>query len=350
MCNNVDMTAVTEPGERVGGRPIPERRDVDRDLFEREILTAGRPVVMRGLVADWPVVKAGRSGDDLRRYLVERDTGAPVGALTAPASAQGRFHYNADLTGFNFRRVQLRLADALTTILQYGSEAQAPSLAVQSVSTRGQLSGFDRENPMPLLDPAIEPRIWVGTRGVVATHHDPSENIACCVAGRRRFTLFPPDQARNLYLGPFELTPAGAQISLADLTDPDLDRFPRLAEALDAAWTTELEPGDALYIPYLWWHHVEATEAVNMLVNYWWDAQPAERGRPQDALTLAMLAIRDLPPTHRAAWRAMFDHYVFDDAAVDAAHVPPHAQGMLGPLDPRTARQIRAALARTLSR
>lgn len=293
---------------------------------------------------------AGQSFDTLGAYLIARDSGAAVGAMGAPASARGRFHYTDDLTGFNFRKVQLRLAEALELMSRYAEGDDQPSLAVQSLPTRRHLAGFEAENPMPLLDSGIEPRVWIGTRGVVATHHDPSDNLACCVAGRRRFTLFPPDQARNLYLGPLELTPAGAQISMVDALAPDLERYPRFAQAMENAWTTELEPGDVLYIPYLWWHHVESLGSINMLVNYWWDSQPAENGRPTDALTLAMLAIRDLPPAHRQAWRAMFDHHVFDDQAGAVDHLPSQVQGVMGPVDARTARQIRAALARALSR
>jgi hypothetical protein len=50
----------------------------------------------------------------------------------------------------------------------------------------------------------------------------------------------------------------------------------------------ELEPGDALHIPSMWYHHVEGLEPFNMLVNYWWRehaglARPAAgRAQPRD--------------------------------------------------------------------
>src|SRR3546814_19620038 len=80
----------------------------------------------------------------------------------------------------------------------------------------------------------------------VAPHYDLMENVACCVAGRRRFTLFPPDQLANLYPGPFELTPAGTPVSMVDPFAPDLDRYPRFAEAGTHARGATLEPGEAL--------------------------------------------------------------------------------------------------------
>ena len=77
--------------------------------------------------------------------------------------------------------------------------------------------------------PPIVPRLWLGNAIRVATHYDLMENIGVVVAGRRRFTLFPPDQLANLYMGPLELTPAGTPVSLVDPDAPDLARFPRFA-------------------------------------------------------------------------------------------------------------------------
>ena len=115
---------------------------------------------------------------------------------------------------------------------------------------------------MPLLRPAVAPRIWIGNRVKVQTHFDLLDNIACVVGGRRRFTLFPPEQVPNLYIGPLDFTPSGTPMSMVPLTNPDFARYPRFAEALPPRSRRELEPGDALYIPYGWWHHVEVVDAV----------------------------------------------------------------------------------------
>jgi hypothetical protein len=167
--------------------------------------------------------------------------------------------------------------------------------------------------------------------------------------GQRRFTLFPPDQFRNLYLGPIDNTPAGRAVSMVDLAAPDLATYPRFADAMASALVADLEPGDALYIPSLWYHHVEASAPFNVLINYWWRDTPRFLGQPQNALNHAILAIRDLPPAQRDIWRAMFEHYVFSGGTDAAAHIPPPAQGVLAPFDAQSAGRMHAFLLRSFS-
>lgn len=328
-----------------------EARGLEPGRFHDEILPAARPTILRGLVRHWPVVAAGRASPAaLVEYVKRFDRSVPVGAMMGPPGIAGRFHYNDDLSGFNFRRSSVRLAAGLDLLLEYAGRDNPPSLAIQSVPVRDNLPGFEAENPLPLLGGAVEPRVWIGNAVTVAAHHDPSENIACVAAGRRRFTLLPPDQISNLYMGPFELTPAGPAVSMVDFSAPDFARHPRFRAALEASITAELEPGDALYIPYLWWHQVESLDPLNMLVNYWWAPPDQGRGRPLDALMHAILALRDLPPPHRAAWKSLFDHYVFEVDGPAADHLPADRRGVQGPLDRTAILSIRAALARALGR
>lgn len=330
---------------------IAEAVRVTPQMFNEEIVPKAKPVVMRGLIANWPAVAEGRrSTEAAADYFTRLDRGAGVNAMFGPPGIRGKFFYNQDLSGFNFQRRPVKLKAALDLLVEYGLEESPPALAIQSVPVREALADFERDNRMPLVPASVEPRVWIGNAATVATHQDPSENIACCVAGQRRFTLFPPDQVANLYMGPLELTPAGPAISMVDLDEPDLERFPNFGSALGTAMTAELDPGDALYIPYLWWHHVRATEPLNVLVNYWWTPSDSRRGRPMDALMHAMLAIRDLPPPHRDAWRTLFEHYVFEQNGPAAAHLAPSRRGVMGELDPPTIRSLRAALAQTLSK
>ena len=197
------------------------------------------------------------------------------------------------------------------------------------------------ENRLSLL-PDVRPRIWIGNRIRVAPHYDVKENIACCVAGRRRFTLFPPDQIANLYPGPFELTPAGTPVSMVDMHDPDLSLYPRFAQAWEHSVQAALEPGDAIYIPYCWWHGVESLEPLSILINYWWnEGEPEGIGSPYEALLHGLYALRHLPPERRAVWKAMMDYYVFEESGDPVAHLPANTRGMLGQHSPAIFAQMR---------
>lgn len=329
---------------------VDQVQGVTAERFHQEIVPAGRPVVLRGLVRSWPVVAAAEeSGTALGAYLGRFDRDRPLGAMVGPPKIKGRFFYNDELTGFNFRRQSVKLTGAFEFLLRAAEEAEPPAFAIQSAQVWNNLPGFEAENPMHLLGPEVEPRVWIGNRVIVAAHHDPSENIACVVAGRRRFTLFPPEQIANLYMGPMEKTPAGTVVSMVDFDHPDLEAHPGFAEAMEAALVADLEPGDALFIPCMWWHHVRSLDSINMLVNYWWGPAKADKSHPMDAMFHAMLTIRELPEAHRAAWRAHFDHYVFGGGGA-GAHLPSARQGVLGPLDEKLRTELKDAIQRGLTR
>ena len=95
---------------------------------------------------------------------------------------------------------------------------------------------------------------------------------------------------------------------------------------------------------------VESLDAVNGLVNFWWRQSPAFMDTPLNTLMMALLSLRDLPPAQRDAWRALFDHYVFDADAQTAAHIPAPARGVLAPMNEHSARQLRAMLLNRLKR
>jgi len=152
-----------------------------------------------------------------------------------------------------------------------------------------------------------------------------------------------------LSAGPWGNAPPGGAVGRVDFAAPEFAAYPRFGGALATARVAELEPGDAIFIPSLWWHHVEALSPFNVLVNYWWRDAAPHLGHPEAALFHALLAIRDLPPTEKARWRALFDHYVFSEGEEATAHLPPPARGILAPLTPETAGQIRARLLRSLS-
>lgn len=331
---------------------IAERTDVDPRALPDAVLHAGQPLVLRGLAADWPMVRAARESDQaaagyLKRFDARK---APVVATVAPPEAGGRYFYDDDLAGFNFRQEQVPLHVVLDTLLKYLGDDAPPAIYVGSTTIDSWLPGFRAENDFDFgqRDPLAS--IWIGNRTRIAAHQDVPDNLACVVAGRRRVTLFPPQQLRNLYIGPLDRTPAGQAISLVDFAAPDFERYPRFAQALEHAQVAELEAGDAVLIPSMWWHHMEALEGFNVLVNYWWRQSPAHMDTPMNALMLALMTVRDLPPDQREIWRDVFEHYVFEPGAATADHIPPAARGSLAPMDETAARRLRARLLKRLNR
>jgi hypothetical protein len=323
-------------------RPIAEAGPVDHARFHGEIRPAREPVIMRSLAADWPGVAAAKRGARaMAEYLLGFGPSRTVRGIVLPPESEGRFFYDAEMRGLNFTTHEDRLSAFLGELLHLADEARPKGVAVQSEKIPELLPGFAEVNAMPLL-PGVVPRIWIGNRIRVAPHYDLMENVGVCLAGRRRFTVFPPEQLANMYPGPFELTPAGTPVSMVDPAAPDLERYPRYPEAWSQARQATLEPGDAIYLPYGWWHGVEALEPLSILVNYWWNEAPEGSGGGYDALLHAMLAYRHLPEDERAVWRIMFEHYIF--GADPAAHLPEHAKGIMGPPSPRLFAQMKAIL------
>jgi hypothetical protein len=337
------------PTSRAALRPVAEEQ-VDASALDTRLSDARTPFVVRGLVADWPLVKAGLDGGAAARaYLLahRRDRAFTV-SIGEPGGGDRLFY--DDAMAMNFRTGRGDLAEIFAGIDANEGRRDAPAIYLSSIDVQDYFDGLHEANHVDL--GAREPieSIWIGTPTRIAAHNDFPHNLACCAVGRRRFTLFPPDQFANLYVGPLDHTPAGRPVSMVDLKQPGFDQYPRFREALASAEVAELEPGDAIFIPSMWWHHVEALDPFNVLVNYWWRDTPRYLGQPQDALHHALLAIRDLPDEEKELWSQMFDFYVFGDAAAAAAHLAEGSRGILDPLDAESAGRIRANLLRSLSR
>jgi hypothetical protein len=333
-----------------GMNKIEELPAVTAAEFAANIQGRARPVILRGQLSDWPAVRLAReSPRALFESLAGLDDGQPVSTMFAPPEIRGRFFYTPGVDGVNFERRPQRLGDSIAQLLAAAGSASPPTIYVGALPLQGSRAAFARDNRLDLLPPTVVPRLWLGNAATVQTHLDMSENLAGVVCGTRRFTLFPPQQIENLYVGPLDFTLAGQPVSMVRLDEPDFGRFPRFREALEAAVVGDLEPGDALYIPYMWWHHVHMTGPLNVLVNYWWARGTAWTGSPFDCLVHGIAALRALPEPERAAWRAVFNHFIFD--AVDgAAHIPPAQRGILSPLSPEIAEKVRMWLLQSLQR
>ncbi len=327
-------------------RAIEEIRASDRIALE-DLIGADRPRVLRGLCRNWPVVAAARESDTaFAKALAAYDNGTPVDTLRMAPEAEGVIGYNQDFTAFNYEHYRVSLTQVLQRLAAASREEHPPGIALQSALIASCMPGFAEAHRLPMLEASIQPRLWIGNRVTTPAHFDEYHNIAVTIAGRRRFTLFPIEQIANLYIGPLDFAPTGAAIGIARLDRPEDPRFPRLREAMKHALQAELEPGDAIYMPPLWWHHVESLERLNALANYWWRPNPRDRYAPDTALGAlihCLLTFRNLPSAQRAAWRTVLDHYVFSDES-PVAHLPEQRRGMLGEISPELAEELKAKI------
>ncbi len=316
-----------------------------------EVLLSQVPLVLKGLVKSWPIVQAAQTSDQAGfDYLCQFYNGELVNTAIGDEHNTGAIFYNQDFTGFAYERARSSLTNVYENINRLHANGSRRAYYVDSAPVNSCVPGFRAHNDLNMgqFNPRVS--VWMGNRTIVSAHHDIPDNIACVVIGKRRFVLFPPNQLQNLYIGPLDFNPAGPAISLVDLHNPDFEKFPRYREALTQAQIAELEPGDAIYIPSMWWHHVEGLMPFNLMVNYWWTAFPNYVGSPQDAFTHALMNIRSLPANERQHWKNLFDYYIFDADPENLAHIPADKLGVLGELDENIARRLRSQLLNRLNR
>ena len=339
-------------------KPIKVISGCSPNSIPLDIGQSPEPLVLKGLVKDWEIVTSAMQSPVAAVDYVKSFYNGNMSLINAGhPGIDGRYFYNADMSGLNYDTLKMRVDEALDLILASASLPEKPSYYISSNGIDSHFPGMRTNNDIQLpraqTDYPVYPaqmKIWIGTRSIATCHYDALENIACVVAGRRRFTVFPPSQFENLYFGPLSPTPGGQAISMVDFRNPEYDKYPLFKEAEAHGLVAELDAGDALFIPSMWMHHIEGLSDFNMLINYWWDDAPAYTGSGMTALQHALLSLRDKPAHEKKAWKQLFDYYIFGDAERAAEHLPEHAQGVLGKLDEVKARQLRSTIINKLNR
>ena len=320
------------------------------------VVGAGVPVVFKGVLGDRPLVEAGRQSpqaamDHIRRF----HNGAPLVMFRAPPTAKGVFSYTDEGTALNFKATREPLDAFFEAIGAAQGDDTPDALYVGSTDLQSYFPGLLDHDRLALPGAQFTAKpplsaIWMSNRTTAAAHFDMSNNAAACMVGRRRFTLFPPEQIANLYPGPLFPTPGGQVISMVDFDNPDGATHPGFAEAIETAQVADLSAGDLLVYPAMWWHRVDSLDGFNVLVNHWWNAAPDFLDTPMDTVLHGILSLRDRPDAEKRAWRMIFDYYVFGPADRAGAHLPEAARGPLGVLDEQAARRLRHVLLKKLNR
>ncbi len=134
------------------------RTGVDLKTFREEIQPGGRPVVLEGLVSDWPAVRAARESPRALADVIRGfDRGHMPNIIEVPAAAQGRIFYREDMSGMNFTRHTAPIGVTLDRLLSLSAEPDPVSLFIESTVLQDFLPDFAAAHPMPLLDAAIAP-------------------------------------------------------------------------------------------------------------------------------------------------------------------------------------------------
>lgn len=332
--------------------------DYEHRPLNDDILKFKEPVILKGLVNQWNIVEKGRQSDEHAiDYLKSHYNGKLSNACIGPTDIKGRFFYNSDYTELNYDSRKMRVDEVLDLIRDTFDKNNAESYYIASNVINTHFPNFQSENeliiPRPDSDVPLDDlrvSIWIGSKTTACCHYDTPDNIACCAVGKRRFTLFPPEQIVNLYPGPLTPTPGGQVLSMVDFTNPDFEKYPRFADALAHGQIAELDAGDALYLPSMWWHQVEALSPFNVLVNYWWSNSPKFMGSATNVLLHALLSLRDKPEHEKLGWKHIFDYYIFGDAQRAGEHLPEQARGYLGEIDQTKSKMLRALILNNLNR
>lgn len=218
--------------------PIPEMHGFDHARFERDYRTPAKPVVLRGVAADWPSTRtwspemfAERFGDVVIKPSVNLpDTEVPYQA----------------------RDVDHRQT---MTVRELVGRMNAGDRCYIDQAVVGMYPGLDKEFLFESLQPPniLTVLVWIGSRTRSGLHYDYIDNLFAQVHGTKTAIVAAPEEAANLHV--FNDAHTKSQVAPQN---PDLTAHPRLRRA--TLQETVLGPGDILYLPKGWWHYFASSD------------------------------------------------------------------------------------------
>ncbi|XP_066542951.1 HSPB1-associated protein 1 homolog [Hoplias malabaricus] len=141
-----------------------------------------------------------------------------------------------------------------------------------------------------------ESTLWIGTNGANTLCHLDTYgcNLVFQIQGRKRWHLFPPEDAECLYPTriPYEESSVFSQVNVIR---PDLYRFPAFQRA--RAHVVTLQPGQVLFVPRHWWHYVESVDPITVSVNSWMEMEVDDEARLEEALTKTIICALKTTPS-----------------------------------------------------
>ena len=228
-------------GRLAGELAIPTVASIAPERFFAEFYAANRPVVLTGLVDHWPA---------LERWSLDYLDSVVGGAEVELQAARGMSaSYERD-TDAHKRTTALRKVTA--AMRQVESSNDFYLTAYNDSHNRQALAPlWDDLGPVSILQSSggQDGFVWLGPKGTLTPfHHDLTNNLLVQVMGRKRCHLVPAWEVGRM---------KNAQHCFSDRSPADWEAD---SDGLPPLLTCEIGPGDALFLPIGWWHHVEALD------------------------------------------------------------------------------------------
>jgi cupin-like protein len=224
---------------------VPRMPKLSRQALLDNYYALNRPVVMTGAMDDWPAMTRW-SAEELKRRFGDR-----VVSVQANRDSDANYEQNSDKL-----RSEMRFGEFVDITEADGETNNYYITANNSETNTETLKDLWKDIiPFPEYlrdDPANRGFFWFGPKGTVTPlHHDLTNNFMAQVRGRKLVRLIAPYELPSLYNNRH-------CYSAVNLDKIDYDRFPlfRNVTVIDV----EIGPGDLLFLPVGWWHHVRGLD------------------------------------------------------------------------------------------
>lgn len=218
---------------------IPRVKNLSQEEFVREYYNKNLPVIIEDATSTW-AAKKNWSFSYFKSKWGEVEFEPTLNL--PPGIAAGFVNWS------DYRKVM-----TLSQFIELAEDPPYPCYLRQSSIEK--YPGVEKDFDFDLLDERTSQgdpvtSLWIQSAFVQSTlHFGNTNNFLVQMCGRKRVTLYAPSESKYLYQ--FEDT---IRYSKVVPNAPDLDKYPNFVKAQGLQGV--LNPGDALFIPILWWHHL----------------------------------------------------------------------------------------------
>lgn len=257
-------------------REIDNSVDIDWSLIHRQ----QQPIVIRGLISNWPAINTSENCwnnfHNVKQRLKDSEDIVPleIGSSYMDTNLD-KVHVSMD-SFMDYLIASSEQQKSNKTVYSSGSETKSNSNSQPFI----YLAQHDLNEVRTLRNDVVVPTIcstgkgtiyrnniwWCGPLGSKSPcHYDPFQNILCQVIGEKTVLLLPPTESGNLYPAIGTLQP---NTSLIDFDNPNPTKFPSISNIRNC-YEAVLAAGDGLFVPLKWWHYCH-TSTTSCSVNFWW--------------------------------------------------------------------------------